>query len=514
MAKILRPTQNAIHKFDFALQNAGHLLYELFVNDQRVESIERDFEINDIVLSHLSSRPLNALETDLRDVSLQLHFADRMALRHSSQRRNSSGLCHARHIQVRIEVRCVEQWNREVVKKYLVDYLQFNTGDKWDLEFVDHGFTPLNLEQPRLTDLEMQSIVQRRSPHLIIALFSGGLDSLAGLRWHLLHDVDAHFLLVSVNSSSTLLKQQSDLIKQLPANARKRVRHVPIALRLHQGEQNPKSDRERRHALTLRTRGLLFLSAGTLVSRLAAQQRFFVYENGLGAFNLSFNRAQLSGQANRAVNPRSLALFERFTTELFREKRSIENPFQFFTKAQVCKQLDHLDWVGLVSKTVTCGHLQRVPEQKPGEGMWHCGFCYSCWLRRQGLRAAGMSGEDTQFYYRDLARPESFKGKDFEKLNEWLDIQEQFRKLHRVLDIANDELAWRELTRISPELISTHKDMAAAQMSSEIEMRREVLKLYRTYVAEGSRLSQTSLRALLQLKVQNDASEMQAELFA
>jgi len=509
MAALQQAAQDVVHEFDFALQDAGRFLYCRSVGGQSKKVAEPHFDVSDMVLCDLTSRPLGLLEADLRDVTLALHLADRLAARRLPGERDRSDLHHARRMKMRLGVRCVERWNDTAVKGALIEYLHFNTGDAWELEFVPRHQPLSASEQQQHLNFEAGAVLRQRWPHLIIALFSAGLDSTAGLVCQLRQNSDTRLLLVSVNSSSRTMQQQREVLDALPIEVRGRVQHIALDLHLHQASEERRS--MKRHGLTLRTRGLLFLSAGTLVARMAGRERFFVYENGLGAFNLSFDRSQLTGQANRAVNPRSLALFGHFATVLFRQPMYIENPYQFQTKGELCQALNTPEWVHLVPKTFTCGYPQRVPGQAKRQGIWHCGTCHSCWLRRQSLRVAGLSQDDTQLYFRDLVRPETVDGA---KRTEWIAIQLQYRRLRQALAASDDAMAWRALTREFPELLATQRDMAAAQPLSAIEVRRGVLRLFRTYIAEGLELAPTALHILPQPQAALDTDIGQMRLFA
>lgn len=509
MAVFQSADQSVTHNFDFALQNSGRCRYSRSVQGQPNVLIESRFEVNDMALSHLAPCPLGLLEADLRDVAVALHLADRMAARRVRGQRNFSDLRHARRMRVRLGVRCVERWNDAAVGNTLIQYLYFNTGDAWELEFVPHRQPLSASELQQGLKFDAGALLRQGRSHLDVALFSAGLDSTAGLACQLRQHPDSRFLLVSVNSSSNVMQRQREVLDALPVEVRGRVDHIVFGLHLNQTEENRRNTRQ--HGMTLRTRGLLFLSAGTLVARLAGLDRFSVYENGLGAFNLPFNRAQLTGQPNRAVHPRSLAMFERFATALFRQTMRIENPYQFQTKGELCQVLNTPEWVHLVAKTFTCGYPQRVPEQSKKQGIWHCGTCHSCWLRRQGLRVAGLSQHDTKLYSRDLARIETVAGT---KRNEWLAIQLQFCRLRQALAASDEETAWRALMRDFSELLETQREMAGAQPLSTIEVRRGIMRLYRTYIAEGLELTPATLRILTPEENEWDTGVEQVRLSA
>src|SRR5262245_28018996 len=112
---------------------------------------------------------LPARLVDLMRISSAIYVVDRMA-----RRRAASGFTSpARAIGVRIQVLDDAFWRRSQVRDSIAETVEFLTGDFWNIEFIADTtrFTRFNRLLPDPSGSE--------SP--LIALYSGGLDSAAGL---------------------------------------------------------------------------------------------------------------------------------------------------------------------------------------------------------------------------------------------------------------------------------------------------------------------------------------------
>ena len=472
------------HSFNFALPQNSAFDYHLQVDGQETFSAPRNFLLKDLALPRALYRPLDELEADLRDVCLALHLADRTALRKPFGVRDSAGQWWPRYIKMKLAVRNIDRWQESAVQKPLLDYLPFNTSDKWELEFVPR-------EAPA-TSSELQRIIEFKKREFIVALWSGGLDSAAGLADQMHKNPEAKFLLISVNSNARLTNLQESLLQKIPSELQARITHVPIHISLQQSYLNEDGEALKvKEEKSLRTRGLLFLTCGAIAARMANSKEFFAYENGIGALNLPFNHAHLAGYTSRAVHPHSLALFSQFATALFRQPIAAINPYLFTTKGEMCKALDELGWRDLIALSFTCSHPQRTKG-----GIKQCGICTSCILRRQSLRVAGLSAEDTAPYLYPLHRPEEVPAK---KRQEWAAMHDQRTRLINALKKGHSDdmqQSWFAMVREFPELEITRQSVAAAQNRSPLEVGRDFLRLFQTYVDEGLDLAPAQLTVL------------------
>lgn len=484
-----------LHEFDFAHVEMGMFTYRRIVNGQEESAWGGNFSMQMEMLNQLDGRSFDPLEADFAELPVAVQIADRFAPRTAKGRRDVAGVRWARHIKVRLPVRCLERWEQRRVISPLQEYLFRNTGDNWELEFVTHEESQSVEPDEQLENLEYGRYWKDGTPKdLAVVLFSGGVDSTGGIAHQSREHPSRHFVLVSVDTGNVVNARQRDIIKAMPLHVRNRLIHVRFGYDVYEAKKLSANNGDRSNAKTLRTRGLMFLSAAALVARRAGQQRFYVYENGIGALNLSFDRSQIPGQANRVVNPLSLALFSEFFTALFRERLVVENPFLFQTKAALCKALDTEAWRKVIPLTFTCGHPQRV---KNG-GLWHCGVCTSCILRRQGFRAANMHSEDKAHYLNTPGVNEL--GQLSSKSEEWLKVGTQFRNIKKALRgktaVQVGEI-WGALCAEYPELrdIERRDDISfEGYPLRPIQLQVKIAKLLSTYVNEGLSLTPTTLQ--------------------
>ena len=480
--------KDLVYEFDFTCCHRGQFAWRRVVGGVGEPMQKGSYRLNVSALPDWALNHLQPLQADLMDVALAAHISDRF----SPRRHEYSGdkaTAWSRRIVVRVAVRELEKWRDPEVVRRFCEYLGFNTGDDWQFVFVPRPPDAVAAKNSYL-QLDMQETLRRRYPELRISLFSDGLDSLAGLAQEVSAHPDARFLLVSFNTTARITTRQAGMLTLLEPDLRKRITHLPLSLTVCAGAAKQEKSR--------RTRGLIFLAAASVTAILSGQSEFSVWENGIGAFNLPHDRSQLTGHSTRAVHPRSLALFASFMEVLFERSLRIRNDFQFSTKGEICRLLSDAPWHELIAKSFTCGYARRIPEK----GHQHCGVCVSCIMRRQGLRVAGLSADDVEYFY-DLNHAETVLP---HKQIEWHKMQRQMEQFAGVLRAVESEgenfdRAWLHVARAFPDLIATTRDMANAQAVDEKQIQRGIISLLHKYVGEGLLLS-PSLSQVLPLRQQ------------
>lgn len=292
-----------------------------------------------------------------------------------------------RDIRLLVPVRRRPLWERHRHK--LQRLLAWLTCDNWTVLFRDPrpGEIPGQAVQPRIPGTD--DWPEDRSA----ALFSGGLDSTAGILRELTGDQARKFLLtVSVATNAPMRGAQEDLLDRIRGRLGVRLVSTPFRLNLSTKHSTECQDKEN----TQRTRGFVFLAAGVAAALTAGCRRLSVYENGIGAINLPCTWGQVGAQAARPVHPRTIALMQAITDVVAEdseddevgEQRSlpIETPYLWWTKAQLIGDLPRgLDAVLRAAVSCDTGFSARG-----GGGLdRHCGGCSSCVLRRVALIAAG-----------------------------------------------------------------------------------------------------------------------------
>lgn len=426
----------------------------------------RSYWINEVplVLAFLQTLPTRV--ADLLDVALCIYEADRRSRRNFRDANTGQ-----RRIHVKIEVRNPEVWTDYNMTQSLQDFLYWMSEDVWSFQFVRRRAFP--------SFPETNQFLFRLPPErpVRVSLFSGGLDSLAGLATHMRDNSSNSYILVSGYTHNRLAERQRSQVRYIQqamlgrdsSNARPTVHHVPIHFNL----RKLKSRQEEKGQ---RTRGVVFLALGAAVAAQAEADTLWVYENGIGALNLPLNEIQLGVDNYRGVHPRSLMMAESIFELALGQPLHIRNPFLFRTKAEMCRALKSSGLVDAIRHTVSCDSFPlRIPG-KPSQ----CGHCTSCLLRRHSLLIAGYGEYDSGCLYRyDVL---SNKGDiDSKRLFEIEIMKEQVYKL--ALCLGSDD-PWCSLTVSFPELLRTHRELVDRYNLDADETRARFVQLYRTYIEE------------------------------
>ena len=338
---------------------------------------------------------------DLLEVAMSVYAADR-----SSPRSYKGMNTGHRRINVRVGVRDPDFWGRSEMSEFLGEFLYWMSEDEWLFDFTRRQAPP--------SLVESQGFLFSIPPETptAVSLFSGGLDSLAGLAKHSQEEFAASHVLVSGYTHNRLADRQRQQVEMIRAVWGRRqalgrcpeLRHVAVPF----GIDNPRLTGEEK---SQRTRALVFLSLGAVTAAQAQSDTLWVYENGTGALNLPLNASQLGVDNYRGIHPRSLIMAERLFELALEKKVKIRNRFLFETKAEMCRSLAVSGLAEVVRETVSC---DNYPVRVPGEAQ--CGRCTSCVLRRQAIRCGGLPSYDlSQDYRHDVL--DSADGIDGDKLH-------------------------------------------------------------------------------------------------
>ena len=416
-------------------------------------------------LVRVFSRALPDRAADLLDVLGAVYTADRR-----SKRCFNGAATGQRRISIRMPVSEPELWSSPESEVRLRELLSWVSGDVWAFEFTrQHSVRSKGDRQGFLFGVPLEAPVT-------VSLFSGGLDSLAGLAYHSLRSPGGSRILVSGCTHNRLATQQVAQVKGirtawawgLPV-ASEGVRHVavPFGVDAERPSQEEKGQR---------TRALLFLAMGVTTALQAQTDTLYVFENGIGALNLPLNGSQLGIDNYRGVHPRTLGMAETLFGSILGERVSIENPFTFTTKAEMCRALAAAGLGGVVRETVSCdGYPQRV------RGRSQCGCCTSCVLRRQALRCSGLADNDPSCAYRyDIFGGLANLGP--EEVHGFAVMSEQVCRINGCL--ASDK-PWQKLAAAYPEMARTVAELAARpDAAAKEDLAAGFVELFRNHVRE------------------------------
>jgi 7-cyano-7-deazaguanine synthase in queuosine biosynthesis len=276
-----------------------------------------------------------------------------------------------------------DAWTREIVlhlpttpawarlTPQLERILNFLTGDRWVIK-------------PRESSLNLGFAGRWEQPWQpqAVALFSGGLDSLAGAIDQL--ETGQRLLLVSHHDYGQLAGVQQTLAGALAAHyGPERVQHLNLRVQFPEAPE-----------LTLRSRSFLYLALGlTAAAAFGPNTILLISENGWVSLNPPLTLNRLGPYTTRTTHP----YFLEQLTRLWRDaglKHPLTNPYQHLSKGGLlaqCRNRELLKELARQSSSCARPVVSRWRRQAGGE----CGYCYPCLLRRAALhRLGGDRGED------------------------------------------------------------------------------------------------------------------------
>jgi 7-cyano-7-deazaguanine synthase in queuosine biosynthesis len=335
----------------------------------------------DPCLGHIEEKidsKIHPLIEDLYKISLAIYLSDLMI------RRDDQLL--VRTISILIAVSNIERW--VFFKKKLEGILSQLSGDHFTFNFVQKSQNNVNFIMRRNIDTKK-----------VVSLFSGGLDSLAGVSWLL--DREFEPILVSHGSQTKIINIQRKLADSLTNRFEGRITSIQINARTRNIE--PKENSQR-------LRSFLYLTLGCIFALHNGIENLYMFENGVLAMNIPISNARIFLNT-RTAHPTFLKMYENFIKEFFNINFNIFNPFLEFTKAEVISLLNNDNFRDLIQNTISCSQLSylRYSGYSISE-IWHCGWCYPCLIRRISMEASNLNDYDVN-YAEDLSH-------NFNDLNE------------------------------------------------------------------------------------------------
>jgi len=405
---------------------------------------------------------LPPLLDDLIDLAAAVYSTDRLVRRHEFKEEGDNWSWQ-RQFEVHLAVSEPERWNCTQLVNLLTEALEFLTEDSWSFKFFPR-------DQPRKRH-DVQGVLFSPSPPIGSALFSGGLDSFAGLASQIAQNSLSTMVVCTCASNSRLLRRQRGLLEALSLRTSTRLVPVIIPIRIKQD----------RHAYNLneqsqRGRGFLFVVLGCVASLMAGVRELSVYENGVGAINLPLSEAQLGAQSSRATNPVALWKLEKFLSSLLQFDFLIRLPHLFLTKGQMCAGLRSTCFESLALRSISC---DGFPFRSLGAEQ--CGVCTSCLLRRQALWSSELRGDNERGLYRYDVVGDGEAVPLQRNAGLW-DMLSQVDRMDRALWSSTP---WERLSVEFPEL-SEIRDCVASWLAPLPlkEVQRRLVLLYKNYCHE------------------------------
>jgi 7-cyano-7-deazaguanine synthase in queuosine biosynthesis len=440
--------------------------YAVLWGEAQVSSEHQDsYEIQDQHIADEFSQKLPPLYADTIDLAVAVHCADRLGVR--GNRKRGWG----RTLRLNVAVRCLAFWQSAAIRDALFETLQFLTQDHWEISF-EQKETEL-----RVSESQEHLFDSADSQPTEVSLYSGGLDSFAGLARRIAETPNHHFLCISVTPSQRQRQRQRDQLSFLHKEFGAKITHLPVRYSLRDAERHQQEP-------TRRTRGFLFSMIGGVAALMAGRDTLRLYENGIGAINLPLDGSQINIDNSRSVHPISLQMLSRFLTLIGGHDFVIKNECAHLTKGEMCSHPAVKRASSAIAETFSCDGFP-VRRRKFAQ----CGFCTSCHLRRQALEAAALVDADGDDYGCNLRGQGPFQPHHLRPL----------RAMHyqsvRLMDALIAPNAWSSLTLEFPELRRIEESLGDSQI------RDQLLRLYEQHVKEWN-----SFSALRHLQQQSSTS--------
>ena len=411
--------------------------------------------VNDQAFGDRVEAQFPSIIADLIDLAVAIYASDRLIPITSNNFNNIPP-----RLFVKLPLRNSGLFNSDSFQEKLNNLLIWTTGNQWIFEFTKREVLGRLVEQKPI-------IFPTITTNSEVALWSGGLDSLAGLYTRIKTNSSESFILFGTGSNKIVASDQEKIAKQVKSSfSQHNIEFLRVPINFYQSNQQSKNKLSR-------ARGILFTLLGSACAYLMGQRKLFVYENGVGAINLRYSKASIGLDHSRSVHPQTLSMVSDLVSEVIGEKFEVKNPFLFWTKVQMCKALAQDKRNDLVSSTASCDrpHRKKTTSQ--------CGYCSSCLLRRLSLMAINLEDKtpyvithgdnqlkhDPTLYFRSM--------------------QKQVQTLHKLLQQSQEKnMQWKYLVREFYELDDIVDRTYELENLSPSQMKNNLIKLYENYVSE------------------------------
>lgn len=418
-----------------------------FIDHSQSKELTVGINVDDQAFGYRVQAEFPAIVADLVDLAVAIHASDRLVC-HSLHRKQ-------RRLQVVLPVRHPELLSAEPFRTKLEQLLYWATGSEWVFDFQRRS------APERLVEHQSLPIAPQGGE---VALWSGGLDALAGLYTRLRMYPEKPFVLFGTGSNNSVYARQKRVAKAVHSIFPGSCHLLRVPIRFHDSDMQHKNKRSR-------ARGVVFTLLGAACAYLMEQRLLCVYENGVGAINLPYRASAVGLDHTRSVHPLTLLRVGDVVSELLGEQFRVQNPFLFWTKAEMCKALTQDGRHDLPPLTMSCDSPHR---QRPIQ----CGYCSSCLLRRQALAAADIE-DRTRYVVLHGNRPVKEPSLYF------LNMLVQVRTLRTQLSVSDEtSLQWEALTRKFIDLDDIVDRCAAAESLLPADMQGRLIRLYQTYISE------------------------------
>jgi hypothetical protein len=363
---------------------------------------------------------------DLLEIAGYIYAADRMTKR--GQPSQVEYHSWSREFQFFIKVRDHKFWKKKTVVENLSNLLTFVSGDlSYNFTFIEGG---KDTGQGNLFDDEKISLDKKENS--AVALFSGGLDSLAGAL-DLLNNTNQNLILIShLSNNFAVTKIQKNIFNLLDKDFPGRLQRFPFTCSLH-GERAVEE--------TQRTRIFLYTAIAYSLMSLAEEKTIYVFENGITSINFPKRQDMMNARASRTTHPQTIYLLEQFFTSISATSVKVKHPFFTVTKTDIFEKIKKYDKLGYLNSTITCTKTFNI-SKKESPSM-HCGECSQCIDRRFASFSSSVEDFDV-IYDTDILKDSMKDDEGFTHLCDYVTIAHGFSEMsafqfpYEMLNVLND----------------------------------------------------------------------------
>lgn len=407
--------------------------------------------IDDAAIAEWPGRPLDSAVADLIELGAAVQLVDRMERRPPAR---CGGDSWARRLRLVVGVRNLDLWRADSVSRQLHEMLAWLTDDDWVIDFVARAGSVRPAESYRF-------LFENPVEGAVVSLYSGGLDSYAGLALELSEDTVP--VLVSVVPNTRQGASQSHTLGLLQKQFGIAVPRVAVKCHLR-GMQSRESSN--------RSRGFGFLAVAASVAAMSDIKTVHVYENGIGAINLPYSWSQGGAQSTRSMHPKTLCLAGALFSSVLDHPIKLVNTNQYRTKGELCRRMP-FKLHSAVSQVMSCDtafvhRASKVP---------NCGSCTSCLLRRQALWSADLGRLDRQTQYRRDVVDATTTDREVPR-----DLKMMLSQAARIERALSDDKPMQRLLMEFPEMIDARDALASLDPDAVVE--EQIVGMLEGYVQE------------------------------
>jgi 7-cyano-7-deazaguanine synthase in queuosine biosynthesis len=396
-----------------------------------------------ITHGELPTTELSLQAQDLIEIAAYLYQSDRLVARNMD--------AWTRYLNYHVAVRDLDRWrDLELLLNRLASFL---SGDRIKFHFYAKRNNTNWIPRLPVPDGSFEGT----------CLYSGGMDSTSGMSWLM----ENKMRVVAVSQYSNRLSDRSSLLSDLGNAGGLEMpligfRLVPRRTRVAKGSSNLQIDCLKDVDFTWRLRTFFYLSIGAATAQALGLEKVYMFENGILAHNLPFDRYVIGARSTRHAHPTFLEFSQALFEKLFEQKMRIVNPFQFYTKGFEAHCLGELSSMfqsnpSLVARTNSCWYFPNMVARlsySSTRKITHCGGCMPCKIRRLAIYEANLQEREpveNQYFVDPLSAPIRCKEYASRPTQEKFVYDQHCRNIVRVKHYAERILNCKNLREFSRE---------------------------------------------------------------